>query len=155
MVAALLFGTPLAACQASGPQPTVLAEKSPAGMEQMDILVRAANRAPHPIRVEVARTMEEQQRGMMFRESMGADNGMLFLYEEPQPVAYWMHNTVLPLDIIYVGPDRRVIRIAADAVPYSDEPIPSGGPVSAVLELNAGRAAQLGIAVGTQIDWPG
>ena len=149
-----MMGTPLAACQAGGPQPTVLAERSPAGMEQMKILVRAANRAPHPITVEVARTQAEQQRGMMFRESLAADSGMLFLYEAPQPVAYWMHNTVLPLDIIYVGPDRKVIRVAADAVPYSDEPIPSNGAVIAVLELNAGRAAQLGIVPGTEIDWP-
>lgn len=118
------------------------------------MLVKPQKGNAHLLTVEVAATHEEQERGLMFRESMAKDSGMLFPYDPPQAVAFWMHNTVLPLDIIYIGTDRRVIRVAADAVPYSDEPIPSGGAVSAVLELNAGRAGQLGIAPGTLVDWP-
>jgi len=120
----------------------------------MRILVTPPGGKPHALTVEVAASEEEQQRGLMFRESMPADSGMLFPYDPPKAVAFWMHNTVLPLDIIYIGPGRKVVNIAADAVPYSDEPLPSDGPVSAVLELNAGRAAQLGIVPGAAVDWP-
>jgi uncharacterized membrane protein (UPF0127 family) len=120
----------------------------------MTILAKAPQHSPHLLTVEVAATPEQQERGLMFRESMGPDNGMIFPYDPPKQVAFWMHNTVLPLDIIYIGTDHRVLNIAANAVPYSDEPLPSAGLVSAVLELNAGRAAQLGIAPGTEIDWP-
>ncbi len=120
----------------------------------MQILVKPQGRNPKALTVEVAATHAEQERGLMFRESMAPDSGMLFPYNPPQPVAFWMHNTVLPLDIIYIGTDHKVLNIAADAVPYSDEPLPSAGPVSAVLELNAGRAAALGIVPGTEVDWP-
>ena len=120
----------------------------------MQILVKPEGKAAKALTVEVAATPEQQERGLMFRESMAPDSGMLFPYAPPQKVAFWMHNTVLPLDIIYIGTDRKVLNIIADAVPYSDEPMPSAGPVSAVLELNAGRAAQLGIVPGTEVDWP-
>jgi len=148
------LATPLAACRASGPEPTRLTEKSPAGLEQMRILATPAGGQPHALTVEVAATEEQQQRGLMFRESMAPDSGMIFPYDPPQKVAFWMHNTVPPLDIIYIGVDHKVLNVAANAVPYSDEPIPSAGDVSAVLELNAGRAAAIGIVPGTTIDWP-
>ena len=89
----------------------------------------------------------------MFRTAMGADEGMIFPYDPPQTVSFWMKNTVIPLDIIYIGPDHRVINIAANAVPYSEASLPSLGPVIAVLELNGGRAKQLGIAAGSRVDW--
>ena len=89
----------------------------------------------------------------MFRTEMGADEGMLFPYEQPQMLSFWMRNTVLSLDLIFIGQDRRVINIAANAVPYSEESIPSDAPAIAVLELNAGRAEALGIVPGSKVDW--
>jgi uncharacterized membrane protein (UPF0127 family) len=108
----------------------------------------------HTFRVEVARTPREQAQGLMFRTEMGADEGMIFPREDnPRMTSFWMKNTVIPLDIIFIGPDRRIINIAADAVPYSEESVPSDAPAGAVLELNAGRAAELGIEPGDRVDW--
>ena len=101
--------------------------------------------------VEVARSFAEQEKGLMFRTYMGADEGMLFPMEPPRNAAFWMKNTVIPLDIIFIGPDNRVINVAADAVPYSEESIPSAGPTKAVLELPGGRAAQIGLMPGDRI----
>ncbi len=104
-------------------------------------------------RVEVAASSEEQARGLMFRTAMGANEGMIFPMKPPRGAAFWMRNTVIPLDIIFIGTDRRITNIAAKAVPYSEESLPSVGLVSAVLELNGGRAAELGIVAGDKIDW--
>jgi uncharacterized membrane protein (UPF0127 family) len=85
---------------------------------------------------------------------MGADEGMLFPYEDdPHVLGFWMRNTVLPLDIIFITPDRRVLNIAANAVPYSEASLRSTGVAAAVLELNGGRAAALGIAPGDRVSW--
>lgn len=104
-------------------------------------------------RVELAQTDQQQARGLMFRRTMGANEGMLFPMQPPRSAAFWMRNTVIPLDIIFVGTDHKVLNIAANAVPYSEEALPSDGAVSAVLELNGGRAAQLGIVPGDKVDW--
>jgi uncharacterized membrane protein (UPF0127 family) len=109
--------------------------------------------ASRDFRVEVARTSEEQAKGLMFRRAMGADEGMLFPFDPPRQVSFWMKNTVMPLDIVFIGTDRRVLNISANAEPYSLDPRPSAGAVSAVLELNGGRAAQLGIAPGARVKW--
>ena len=107
----------------------------------------------HAFRVEVARGAEEQARGLMFRTRMGADEGMIFPMDPPRPASFWMKNTVIPLDIIFVGTDGRILNIAANAVPYSEQPLPSAGAVKAVLELNGGRAAKLGIVPGDRVEW--
>ena len=107
----------------------------------------------HRFRVEVAKTEDEQEKGLMFRKAMRADEGMIFPMTPPRMAAFWMRNTVLPLDIIFIGPNHRVLNLAANAVPYSDTPLPSVGPVSAVLELNGGRAAALGIKPGDLVRW--
>ncbi len=104
-------------------------------------------------KVEVAGTSEEQARGLMFRTAMGANEGMIFPMKPPRGAAFWMRNTVIPLDIIFIGPDRRISNIAANTVPYSEESVPSVGAVSAVLELNGGRAAALGIVAGDRVNW--
>jgi uncharacterized membrane protein (UPF0127 family) len=107
----------------------------------------------HAFRVEVAGDAMEQARGLMFRTAMGADEGMIFPMEPPRLASFWMKNTVIPLDIVFIGVDRRILNVAANTVPYSEAPIPSAGKVSAVLELNAGRAAALGIGAGDSVDW--
>ncbi|MBW8755011.1 MAG: DUF192 domain-containing protein [Sphingomonadales bacterium] len=109
--------------------------------------------ARHAFRVEVARDSVEQARGLMFRTRMGADEGMIFPMDPPRDAAFWMKNTVIPLDIVFIGADRRILNIAANAVPYSETPLPSAGKVSGVLELNGGRAAALGIGPGDRVDW--
>ncbi len=104
-------------------------------------------------RVEIARTGPEQERGLMFRTAMGADEGMIFPMSPARRAAFWMKNTVIPLDIIFVGTDGRILNIAGNALPYSEEALPSDGAVKGVLELNGGRAAQLGIVPGDKVEW--
>jgi len=107
----------------------------------------------HNFRVEVAGSPQDQARGLMFRTTMGADEGMIFPMNPPRQTSFWMHNTVIPLDIIHIGVDGLVSNIYANTVPYSDTPLPSEGLVKAVLELNGGRAAQLGIVPGSRVAW--
>jgi len=106
----------------------------------------------HAFRVELARSDAEQQRGLMFRTAMGKDEGMLFPEASPRRVAFWMRNTILPLDIVFIGADRRILNIV-NAIPYDETPLPSAGPAIAVLELNAGRTKALGIKVGDRVAW--
>jgi len=108
--------------------------------------------AGHLLRVELAATPAEQEMGLMFRTKMGADEGMLFPMNPPRQAYFWMRNTVLPLDIIFIGADRRVLNVV-QAKPYDETPLPSAGKAGAVLELNVGRAAQLGIRPGTRLTW--
>ena len=108
---------------------------------------------PHVFRAEVARTAPEQARGLMFRSQLGADEGMIFIRQPPDVAAFWMRNTVIPLDIVFIGTDRRILNISANAVPYDETPRPSIGIAAAVLELNGGRAAQLGIRPGDKVEW--
>ena len=119
----------------------------------MRLGVTTAGKPRHEFTVEVAATPEQQERGLMFRETLGPDSGMIFPYDPPKGVAFWMKNTLIPLDLVFFGPDKKVIRVADNAVPYSEEPIPSNGIVSAVLEIPGGRAAELGIGPGSQVDW--
>lgn len=107
----------------------------------------------HRFRVEVARTADEQARGLMFRESLPADGGMIFPMKPPRVASFWMKNTVIPLDMIFIRADGTIARIAAETVPYSLEPVDSGEPVVAVLELAGGKAAALGIAEEDQVVW--
>jgi uncharacterized membrane protein (UPF0127 family) len=108
---------------------------------------------PHHFRVELAKTSYEQAKGLMFRTEMGADEGMIFPMDPPRDASFWMKNTVISLDIIFIGPDRRILNVAANTVPYSETPVRSTGVTGAVLELNAGRAAELGIGLGDKVEW--
>ena len=143
---------PLSACQPS-PSSAVALERSPAGLEQVPLTVTTANGATHRFTVEVARTPEEQANGLMNRQSLAPDRGMIFPYDPPQPVGFWMKNTLIPLDMIFVAPGGRIHRIEANTVPLSLDPVASGAPVEAVLELAGGRAAELGIAPGDKVEW--
>ena len=103
--------------------------------------------------VEVADTPEAQARGLMFRTELGDNEGMIFPYDGTRAQSFWMKTTPLPLDIIYIGPDRRISNIAAETEPYSLDPVYSVGPVLGVLELRGGRAAELGIEPGDRVEW--
>ena len=107
----------------------------------------------HRFRVEVARTPQQQAQGLMFRTAMDPDEGMLFPYDQPRTLSFWMKNTVLSLDLLFIGEDRRVINVAPRATPYSEQSIVSDAPGIAVLELNGGRAAELGIVAGAKVEW--
>lgn len=114
----------------------------------------------HRFRVELADTAAEQERGLMFRTDLAPDGGMLFAPYPPEggpprAAEFWMRNTPSALDILFIRADGTIARIAENAAPFSEAPIPSGEPVAAVLEIPGGRAAELGIAEGDRIDWPG
>ena len=107
----------------------------------------------HSFRVELAATIEAQAKGMMFRTEMAPDEGMLFPSRTLEVRGFWMKNTPLPLDIIFIGADGKIINIAANTVPYSLETVYSEGPAGAVLELAGGRAAELGIKPGDTVEY--
>jgi uncharacterized membrane protein (UPF0127 family) len=115
---------------------------------------------PRQFNVEVSRTSAEQERGLMFRTNLPADGGMLFTPypadgSGPREASFWMKNTPSSLDIIFIRANGTIASIAANAVPYSETPSKSGEPVRAVLEINGGKAAELGIAPGDKVSWPG
>ena len=128
-------------------------ERSPAGLDQVPLTITGPNGKAHKFTVEVARTPEEQAQGLMNRQSLAPDRGMIFPYEPAQPVAFWMKNTLIPLDMIFVAPGGRILRIEANTVPLSLEPVGSGDAVEAVLEIAGGRSAELGLAAGDQVSW--
>jgi uncharacterized membrane protein (UPF0127 family) len=104
-------------------------------------------------RLELAETTAETTQGMMFRRSVPEGTGMLFIMPEERFQSFWMRNTYVPLDIIYVSSDGRVVSIQANAQPMNETPLPSEGPAKYVLEIAGGRSAALGIIPGTQLLW--
>ena len=103
--------------------------------------------------IEVADDPSERSRGLMFRTELGDHEGMIFPYDGTTAQSFWMKNTPLALDIIYIGPDGRISNIAAMTEPYSLEPVYSVGPVLGVLELRGGRAEELGVSPGDLVEW--
>lgn len=123
------------------------------------VTVQSAN-GPHVFNVEVARTAAEQERGLMYRTNIPADGGMIFTpYPAqgggPREASFWMKNTPSPLDILFIRPDGTIAAIAENTIPYSEDPVKSGEAVSAVLEINGGKAGELGISPGDKVTWPG
>jgi len=155
LIAALrASGVALLLTMAACAQPNAPASQDTAGhlgplpMEDLSVETQSGVQRFH---VEIADNDAEREQGLMYRRSMAADHGMLFIFDPPSPQSFWMHNTFLPLDLIFIGADGRIVNIAANATPFSDDNIPSAGPVSGVLELNAGRAAALGILPGDRV----
>src|SRR5262249_238743 len=108
-------------------------------------------KGPQRFAVELATTPEQMELGLMYRESLPADAGMLFVYPSTQPVSFWMKNTLIPLDMLFIGPDGHIRRTAEPTIPLSTIPIPSVDPVRAVLEINGGLAERLGIKTGDMV----
>jgi uncharacterized membrane protein (UPF0127 family) len=131
----LLAGT--TACNAQPQAQAPAAVQSEAGLRIVPLTVRADGRA-HLFRVEVAATPEQQGRGLMHRQRVAPDAGMVFPFEEPRIASFWMKNTLIPLDIIFIRADGTISSIAANTVPHSLTPVQSYEPVTAVLELAAG-----------------
>ncbi|MFA5122924.1 DUF192 domain-containing protein, partial [Zavarzinia sp.] len=104
-----------------------------ATVEPLTIVDSAGQR--HLFQVELALTEEERERGLMFRDHLAADGGMIFLYARPTAITMWMKNTPIALDMLFMDGHGTITHIAADAVPYSLTYIPSGGPAVGVLEV--------------------
>lgn len=104
--------------------------------------------------VEMAVDGPQRSQGLQFRQTLAAHAGMLFDYGSPRQIAMWMKNTLVPLDMLFISADGFVVNIATDTVPGSLTSIPSSGPIRAVLEINAGTAARLGIVPGDRVIHP-
>jgi uncharacterized protein len=131
-----------------------LAAGSPArsdGLEALQIVTAAGT---HDFQVEIARDEASRARGLMDRRFMPADHGMLFEFDREAPEAFWMKDTYIPLDMIFISRTGIVTNIAANAEPLSERAIPSGPPCMAVLELNGGAAARIGLRVGDRVRHP-
>jgi uncharacterized protein len=138
-LAALVF---LSGCSPAG-QPQ-------SGLLRLPIVVDTAH-GPVKFTVELANTDESRRIGLMFRKNLGANEGMLFDFRKEQYASFWMKNTVLPLDMLFIKADGTISTIAENAVPYSEEPVPSSEPVQAVLEINGGDARAFGIEAGEKV----
>lgn len=117
-------------------------------------LTIASNGRTHRFTVEVARTAEEQATGLMNRQNLASDRGMIFPFEAERVASFWMKNTLIPLDMIFIRADGSITNIEANTVPLSEEPVLSYEPVVAVLEIAGGRSAELGIKPGDKVEWP-
>jgi uncharacterized membrane protein (UPF0127 family) len=121
-------------------------------LRRVPLTIRSAS-GEHRFTVEVAATPDQQERGLMFVRSLAPDRGMIFPYDPPQQVSFWMKNTLIPLDMIFIRADGTIARIAT-AKPLDETPVPGGEPIAAVLEIAGGRAAELGIGAGDTVEWP-
>jgi uncharacterized protein len=130
------------ATEPTGPQPVLPKET---------LVILGAGGVRHTFQVEVARTPAQQTTGLMFRTSVPADGGMLFIWGQPIESKMWMKNTLAPLDMVFIKSDGTIRRIAENTVPQSLAVIPSDGPVVATLELQGGITAKLGILVGDHV----
>jgi uncharacterized membrane protein (UPF0127 family) len=144
--------SPQAAENTPAPSATQASVHPISGLDVIPLTVTTPKGA-HTFRVEVARSPQAQAQGLMFRTAMAPDEGMLFPYDAPRVLSFWMKNTVLSLDLVFIDEQRRIINVAENAVPYSEQSILSDAPGIAVLELNGGRARELGIVAGNKVDW--
>jgi uncharacterized membrane protein (UPF0127 family) len=119
--------------------------------ERQELIIQSKDGKTHSFEVELALTSEQRAQGLMHRENMPADHGMLFDFGENRPVAMWMKNTPLPLDMLFIQRDGLISHIHERAVPFSEAIIDSRGPVSYVLEVNGGTADALGIRPGDRV----
>ncbi len=103
--------------------------------------------------IEIAEVPEERQQGLMYRKSMSDKQGMLFLFEYPEEQSFWMRNTYIPLDIIYISDKMEIVSIQKNAAPQNDNPLPSGKPAQYVLEINGGLSDKLGLKPGYKAAW--
>jgi uncharacterized membrane protein (UPF0127 family) len=132
---------PQVACRAGQPE-----------IRPLQPLVLATDKGRFAFQVEVADSFKRRETGLMCRTALAPDRGMLFDFKKPSDgVAFWMHNTLIPLDIVYIRPDGRVLSIARNARPLDDSPLPAGGEIRGVLEIAGGRAAQIGLLPGDRV----
>jgi uncharacterized membrane protein (UPF0127 family) len=136
----------------SATTPPAPAARSSAGLKQVPLTIESSGKT-HRFIVEVAETGEQQAQGLMFRQSLAPDRGMVFPRDPPGDASFWMKNTLISLDIIFIRTDGTIARIAENTVPMSLDPVPSLEPIGAVLEIAGGRSAELGIKAGDKVRW--
>ncbi|MGJ8529615.1 MAG: DUF192 domain-containing protein [Maritalea sp.] len=122
-----------------------------AGEDQLTLVTQNGE---HRFSIEVVDTDETRAKGLMYRTSLAPDAGMLFDFIEARPVAFWMRNTLIPLDMIFISAAGNVVNIHSNAKPHDPTSIPSDGPVRFVLEIAGGRARQIDLRVGDQVIHP-
>ncbi len=150
--ALLLALAPLAACASSAPVGEQAAV-APSGLRQVPLTIRTA-KGPRRFTVEVAATPPQQATGLMFRREMAADHGMIFPFPTPRVASFWMKDTYIPLDLIFIRANGTIESIG-DGVPLDETPVGSSGEVTSVLELNGGTAERLGVAPGDRVESEG
>jgi uncharacterized membrane protein (UPF0127 family) len=117
------------------------------------VVLTAPGRDAVTVEVEVVQTPEQRQRGLMYRKQLDPERGMLFLFEQPQQLTFWMHNTLIPLDMIFITSDWTVLGVVENATPLTDAPRSVPGPGQFVLEVNAGFARRHGLYAGTRVSY--
>lgn len=137
VAAVLALSLPLVACTADDTQLSIQSETG-----------------EHRFTVEVVDTPESRARGLMYVQELADDAGMLFDFKEQRPVSFWMRNTYIPLDMLFIESDGTVLNIHVNARPHDTTGIPSAGPVQFVLEIPGGRSVELGIKAGDQVTHP-
>jgi uncharacterized membrane protein (UPF0127 family) len=143
----------LAACQ-NGRSAAQPAGSSPAATGGPRVVLHAGERTM-PIRVELARTESERARGLMYRNHLDPEAGMLFLFERDAHLVFWMKNTLIPLDMIFIDRDRRIVGIVEEATPETETPRAVAGDSRYVLEIGGGLSRRWGIAAGSQVEFEG
>lgn len=131
----------LAACSRGEPQ---------SGLPTTNIVI-STHQGSAKFSVEIAADEASREKGLMYRQTLPPDAGMLFEYPTPAPVVFWMKNTPLSLDMVFIKQDGTISTIASNTIPYSEDRIPSSEPVRAILEIDGGRAAALGIQPGDKV----
>lgn len=155
VVLLVLAGPVLAGCEAEAPESTPAPAATPTipfDREGTLAFVSGADTLT-TIAIEIADTDSARQRGLMERTSLPDASGMLFIFEQEEPQGFWMANTPLSLDILYVGADSGIVSMAKYTTPYSDETLPSAGPAQYVVEVPAGFADRYGIVEGDRVTW--
>lgn len=120
---------------------------------ELQFLLAEKDSVIREIDIEIADTPDTRTQGLMWRRSMEDEQGMLFIMEDNEPQSFWMLNTYISLDIIYVNENKEIVAIRANTTPQSTQSVPSGAPAKYVVEVNAGFAAEHGLEVGDRIDW--
>ncbi len=133
---------------------TLLVAAVPLRAASLQTLEIASASGVHSFAVEIADNDADRAKGLMYRKELPEGRGMLFDFHREQDVSFWMQNTYIPLDMIFIRGDGRIVRIAENTEPLSTRLIPSGGPVLAVLEVIGGTARKLGIKPGDQVSHP-
>ena len=129
---------------------SVLAASAAQALDTGELTIQT-RQGPLTYFVEVARTPSERSQGLMFRKQLPKDHGMLFVFERTQSVSFWMDNTPIPLDLLFADAEGEVVNLHANAVPFSQDLIPSRQPIRYVLEIPGGVAKQRGIRVGDRL----
>ncbi len=132
----------------------VWAQEGFATFERSELAIETAEGARHTFQVELATDFQQRAQGLMFRRALAPDAGMLFVYPRPRVISMWMKNTLIPLDMLFIAPDGRIVAVIERTVPFSLKSLSSGAPAIGVLEVNGGTAARLGLRPGDRVLHP-